>query len=65
MKNTATDASAATSLLVWLTSHALEWMPVLQWLSLCIVIITGTCSAVSYLVRFIRWIQQRRKPNGQ
>ena len=47
------DTAAATSISMWIISHALEWMPVLQAVSLAIGIIAGILGAVVYMIRIV------------
>ena len=47
------DTSAAASFFLWLTSHALEWMPVLQAASLVVAIIAGLFAAAYHLKRLL------------
>lgn len=43
------DVGAASSGFLWLTSHILQWMPVLQALSLIVAIIAGILAAVFHI----------------
>lgn len=43
------DAGAASSIFLWLVSHALEWLPIVQFLSLTVSIIAGTFAALYHL----------------
>jgi hypothetical protein len=43
------DAGAASSFFLWITSHALQWMPILQALSLIDAIIAGILAAAFHI----------------
>jgi hypothetical protein len=43
------DAGAASSFFLWITSHALQWMPILQALSLIVAIIAGILAAAFHI----------------
>jgi hypothetical protein len=48
------DAGAAASLGLWLTSLALEWIPVLQALSLIVAIVAGILAGAYHLKRLMQ-----------
>ncbi len=47
----AADTAAIGSWLLWLSSYALQWIPILQALSLIVAIIAGGCAAYYHLTR--------------
>jgi hypothetical protein len=50
-KGALADAGAASSIFLWFTSHALEWMPILQALSLLVAIAAGCAAAYYHISR--------------
>jgi len=47
----AADAAVASGWLLWLTSHALQWMPVLQFISLLAAIAASIAATIYYTKR--------------
>lgn len=47
------DAGALSSIFIWLTSHALEWMPILQAASLMVAIVAGSLAALFHLKKLL------------
>lgn len=47
----AADAAAAGGWVLWITSHALQWMPVLQFLSLLAAIAASIAATIYYTKR--------------
>lgn len=47
------DAGALSSIFIWLTSHALQWMPILQAASLLVAIVAGTLAAIFHLKKLL------------
>lgn len=47
------DAGAATSVFLWLTSHALQWTPILQAVSLLVAIVAGMLAAIWHLKKLL------------
>lgn len=45
------DAGAVSSIFIWLTSHALQWMPILQAVSLMVAIVAGTFAIVFHIIK--------------
>lgn len=48
------DISAGGSLFLWATSHALQWMPVLQAVSLFVAIVAGVFAICVHLKRLMQ-----------
>ena len=50
----AADAAAATGWVLWITSHAMTWMPVVQFVSLLAAIAASIAATVYYVRRSAR-----------
>jgi hypothetical protein len=55
----AADIGAASSVFLWLTAHALEWIPILQAISLFVAIIAGVLASAFHVKKLIAWVRGR------
>lgn len=47
------DAGAVSSIFLWFTSHALQWMPILQAVSFIVAIIAGSLAAIFHMKKLL------------